>query len=112
MTHIWLPPPSQSVAAQGYLPGQLYNLDSKYGNKDELKALCAALKEAGIVPLADIVINHRCADEGRGWCIQCLQVSSPCLSSQTRLSFCCKLQATSQRMLIIDLKSSPSQSKS
>ena len=63
MTHCWLPPPSQSVAAQGYLPGQLYNLDSKYGNKEELKALCTALKEAGIVPLADIVINHRCADE-------------------------------------------------
>lgn len=63
VTHIWLPPPSQSVAAQGYLPGQLYNLDSKYGNKEELQALCKELKAAGIVPLADIVINHRCADE-------------------------------------------------
>ena len=63
VTHIWLPPPSQSVAAQGYLPGQLYNLDSKYGNKEELQALCQELKAAGIMPLADIVINHRCADE-------------------------------------------------
>lgn len=63
VTHIWLPPPSQSVAAQGYLPGQLYNLDSKYGNKEELQALCTELKAAGIMPLADIVINHRCADE-------------------------------------------------
>lgn len=63
MTHIWLPPPSQSVAIQGYLPSQLYNLDSKYGNKQELKELCTALKAAGIAPLADIVINHRCADE-------------------------------------------------
>ena len=63
VTHIWLPPPSQSVAAQGYLPGQLYNLDSKYGNKEELQALCKELKAAGIMPLADIVINHRCADE-------------------------------------------------
>ena len=48
---------------QGYLPGQLYNLDSKYGNGEELKALNAALKAAGISPIVDIVINHRCADE-------------------------------------------------
>lgn len=63
VTHVWLPPPSQSVADQGYLPGQLYNLDSKYGNKEQLQDLCKELKAAGIVPIADIVINHRCADE-------------------------------------------------
>ena len=47
---------------QGYLPGQLYKLDSSYGNKEELKSLVAALKQAGIRALCDIVINHRCAD--------------------------------------------------
>jgi 1,4-alpha-glucan branching enzyme len=47
---------------QGYLPGQLYKLDSLYGSEAELKELLAALKEAGLVPVADIVINHRCAD--------------------------------------------------
>jgi alpha-amylase len=37
-THLWVPPPSQSVSPQGYLPGQLYNLDaSKYGTLKELK---------------------------------------------------------------------------
>jgi alpha-amylase len=45
--------------AQGYMPGQLYNLNSKYGNKDDLVKLVKAVNEAGIIPVADIVINHR-----------------------------------------------------
>ena len=48
---------------QGYLPGQLYKLDSSYGNKAQLQELTAALKAAGLRPIADIVINHRCADQ-------------------------------------------------
>ena len=63
MTQLWLPPPSNSVSKQGYLPGQLYDLDTPYGSKAELKALLSQLKEANISSLADIVINHRCADE-------------------------------------------------
>lgn len=63
VTQLWLPPPSNSVSKQGYLPGQLYDLETPYGTKDELMALLSQLKEAGIASLADIVINHRCADE-------------------------------------------------
>jgi alpha-amylase len=48
-----------SVSPQGYLPGQLYNLNSAYGNRRDLEALISDLKAAGISPLADIVINHR-----------------------------------------------------
>lgn len=61
-THIWLPPPSQSVSRQGYLPAQLYNLNSCYGSKEQLQSLTWALNNTGIKPIADIVINHRCAD--------------------------------------------------
>jgi alpha-amylase len=48
-----------SVIPQGYMPGQLYNLSSAYGNEQQLVELNEALKKAGIAPLADIVINHR-----------------------------------------------------
>lgn len=60
VSHLWLPPPSQSVSPEGYMPGQLYKLDSSYGSEQQLAELLAKLRDAGIDPLADIVINHRC----------------------------------------------------
>eukprot|EP00437_Effrenium_voratum_P019463 CAMPEP_0181446782 /NCGR_PEP_ID=MMETSP1110-20121109/26285_1 /TAXON_ID=174948 /ORGANISM="Symbiodinium sp., Strain CCMP421" /LENGTH=702 /DNA_ID=CAMNT_0023570877 /DNA_START=28 /DNA_END=2136 /DNA_ORIENTATION=- len=61
-TDIWLPPCSQSVAPQGYLPSQLFNLESKYGAQGSLEALLERCHKAGLRCMADIVINHRCGD--------------------------------------------------
>jgi hypothetical protein len=47
----------KSCILRGYMPGQLYKLDSSYGS--EPTDLLTKLQDSGIDPLADIVINHR-----------------------------------------------------
>lgn len=63
ITAVWLPPPTQSVAPQGYMPSDLYNLDSAYGTKEELKHCIEELHAHNILALGDVVLNHRCAQK-------------------------------------------------
>ncbi|KAL3501333.1 hypothetical protein ACH5RR_035782 [Cinchona calisaya] len=60
-TVVWLPPPTESVSPEGYMPKDLYNLNSRYGSVDELKSLVKRFHEVGIKVLGDVVLNHRCA---------------------------------------------------
>ncbi|XP_073269972.1 alpha-amylase 3, chloroplastic isoform X2 [Primulina huaijiensis] len=60
-TVIWLPPPTDSVSPEGYMPTDLYNLNSRYGNIDQLKLLVKRFHEVGMKVLGDVVLNHRCA---------------------------------------------------
>ncbi|KAM7487400.1 hypothetical protein LguiB_024884 [Lonicera macranthoides] len=60
-TVIWLPPPTESISPEGYMPKDLYNLNSRYGSIDELKVLVKRFHEVGIKVLGDAVLNHRCA---------------------------------------------------
>ncbi|KAA8529464.1 hypothetical protein F0562_033737 [Nyssa sinensis] len=60
-TVVWLPPPTESVSPEGYMPKDLYNLNSRYGSIDELKVLVKRFHEVGIRVLGDTVLNHRCA---------------------------------------------------
>ncbi|MEL6696369.1 MAG: alpha-amylase C-terminal beta-sheet domain-containing protein [Bacteroidota bacterium] len=56
---IWMPPPSDAAAPQGYLPRRLYDVTTNYGTEAELKSCINTLHGKNIKVLADIVINHR-----------------------------------------------------
>eukprot|EP00190_Bangiopsis_sp_CCMP1999_P007078 CAMPEP_0198723908 /NCGR_PEP_ID=MMETSP1475-20131203/1418_1 /TAXON_ID= ORGANISM="Unidentified sp., Strain CCMP1999" /NCGR_SAMPLE_ID=MMETSP1475 /ASSEMBLY_ACC=CAM_ASM_001111 /LENGTH=491 /DNA_ID=CAMNT_0044485237 /DNA_START=106 /DNA_END=1581 /DNA_ORIENTATION=- len=61
LTMAWLPPPTSSLSKEGYLPKELDNLNSAYGSREDLEALLKDMNAAGIKPIADTVLNHRCA---------------------------------------------------
>jgi alpha-amylase len=56
-TWVWFPPPSDSLAPQGYIPRRWNVLDTHFGSEDELRASIRALGPVRAV--ADIVLNHR-----------------------------------------------------
>ncbi|URD94160.1 alpha-amylase [Musa troglodytarum] len=91
VTHVWLPPPSHSVGVQGYMPGRLYDLGaSKYGNQDELKALIGDFHDKGVKCVADIVINHRCADKQDGEAYGASSKAEPMMPASTGVHMICR----------------------
>jgi len=56
-TGVWLPPPSVSADVQGYLPTQWYTLQGDAN----LRTVVKSILSSGMLPIADTVINHRCA---------------------------------------------------
>lgn len=71
-TSIWLPPSTQAVSPEGYLPQNLYSLNSCYGSEKKLKALLQKLCQHKIRSMADIVINHRVGTtQGNGGAFNC-----------------------------------------
>ncbi|HXG10845.1 MAG TPA: alpha-amylase C-terminal beta-sheet domain-containing protein [Gemmataceae bacterium] len=54
---VWFPPPSDSLAPQGYIPRRWNVLDTAYGTEAELRAAIRALEP--VKALADVVLNHR-----------------------------------------------------
>jgi len=71
ITAMWLPPAYKGIGGKdevGYGAYDLYDLGefdqkgtikTKYGSKDEYLEAIVALKQAGIEPYADIVLNHK-----------------------------------------------------
>ncbi|KAJ3695027.1 hypothetical protein LUZ60_000404 [Juncus effusus] len=58
---VWLPPPTESVSPEGYMPKDLYNLNSRYGTMEQLKEIVRKFHDVEIKVLGDVVLNHRCA---------------------------------------------------
>ncbi|OAE35036.1 hypothetical protein AXG93_4867s1000 [Marchantia polymorpha subsp. ruderalis] len=48
-----------AMCVPGYLPKDLYSLNTAYGSESELKLLIKTIKENNMKAMADIVINHR-----------------------------------------------------
>lgn len=56
-TGVWIAPGAQSVDKQGYMPQEWYQLEGSVAQKSAVKKI----RGAGMMAIADIVVNHRTA---------------------------------------------------
>jgi alpha-amylase len=54
---VWMPPSSDSLAPQGYIPKRWHVLDTAFGSEAELRAAIRALEPVNA--MGDLVLNHR-----------------------------------------------------
>lgn len=62
---VWLPPPSYAgPLSAGYDPKQYFRLENSYGTYEEHRKMLEALLQAGVEPVADLVLDHRTGTTG------------------------------------------------
>ncbi len=61
---VWMPPPTDSSAAEGYMPRKLFTFANSYGTLTQHKSAVTAIKGGAnnTKLIADIVVNHRVGD--------------------------------------------------
>jgi alpha-amylase len=56
---VWFPPASRAADNYGYLPTQWYDFNNWRGSSSQLASAINAIKNNGMMPVADVVLNHR-----------------------------------------------------
>jgi alpha-amylase len=60
---VYIPPPSRALSDEGYLPLNLYDYESGYGDQNngatgQFKDMLSEMRSKGVKVVADIVVNH------------------------------------------------------
>jgi alpha-amylase len=56
---VWFPPASRAADNYGYLPTQWYDFNNWRGSNAQLSGAINAVRNNGMLPVADVVLNHR-----------------------------------------------------
>ncbi|KAI3708906.1 hypothetical protein L2E82_38465 [Cichorium intybus] len=61
-----LAPKAADLSRCGYMPSDLYKLNSAYGTQEELRYCIEEMHNQHLLALGDVVLNHRCAHKQSG----------------------------------------------